>query len=433
MHSLVELVTFVWLLAWTALAVKAILAGQRHSILFIMVVFFVFCGLPLFFNAVVGEPSYEKQPGFYISSRDTPTVLLYCAYVAIIPPFWYMAGRGSVADSAASRTSLSRLLSVERPLLRPIFLVLMISPALALLFAPDPGDFLEYAGRTAARATEADTVTMSKVIGLLSLISIVSSAGFLVSSPGFSLPGVLFVVPFLFIACWLNGKRHSVALALVLLVYVLWQKRILRGIKLIVATCAAVAGLMVFSLFYQAHVRGVDLDAVDLLYNNFRIDLGRDDVIKLAIYAELNPGRVRILDYAGQSLWFNCVCFVPRGIYPDKPWPYAVYVTSAHLLHTRARPLGWTMTTSWLDEAIANFSWFGMVIGPALFPIICRLGDRSPSRLTQILTILVGSLFLVTQLIAFLPLFLLWIVSMFMARRPSPARALVVRRFREAF
>ena len=172
---------------------------------------------------------------------------------------------------------------------------------------------------------------------------------------------------------------------------------------------------------------------MDLLYNNFRIDLGRDDVIKLAIYAELNPNRVQILDYSGQSLWFNCVCFIPRSLYPDKPWPYAVYVTSAHLMHTRARPLGWTMTTSWLDESIANLSWAGMAIGPALFPIICRLGDRSSSRLTQILTILVGSLFLVVQLIAFLPLFALWIVSLIMANRTSPLRVAVTDNAGRAF
>ena len=101
--------------------------------------------------------------------------------------------------------------------------------------------------------------------------------------------------------------------------------------------------------------------------------------------------------------------YVPRELWSDKPWPYAVYATSA-LMQIPIQYVGWSMTTGILDETIANVGWLGFLLGPLIISWIVRIGDRNQTTIIQLLTILVGSLMLVLQISAFTPIFLLWII-----------------------
>lgn len=160
-------------------------------------------------------------------------------------------------------------------------------------------------------------------------------------------------------------------------------------------------------------------------YVNSRIDYGRDSVIKQAIFAELNPDRLRILEYRGQSLVFYSLFFVPRSLWPGKPYPYAVYVTAA-MMRAPLRDYRWGVTTSILDEAIANFGWAGLVIGPMIPARICAVGDRRRSPFVAILTVTIASLLLVLHATAFIPLILLWILLVWRTKAvkaPPAARA----------
>jgi len=167
--------------------------------------------------------------------------------------------------------------------------------------------------------------------------------------------------------------------------------------------------MSIYSAFYQSYIRRdiLDFSDPDDKYTNIRIDYGRDAVIKFTLYCELKGGSMRILDYRGQSVLFNFLYFVPRKWNPEKPWPYAQYLTAA-MLFTNTPPIDWSMTTSWLEESIANFSWAGVLIGPLCLSIICRLADHAPNRSTQGIGILVGSLLLAVQLSAFMVLALIW-------------------------
>jgi hypothetical protein len=70
------------------------------------------------------------------------------------------------------------------------------------------------------------------------------------------------------------------------------------------------------------------------------------------------------------------------------------------------------MTTTWLDEAIANFSWPGMAIGPVLIGLICRVGDSRGSAMVRVLTVVVAVLLMSVHAIAFWPVFILWLAMM---------------------
>jgi len=225
------------------------------------------------------------------------------------------------------------------------------------------------------------------------------------------------LLPFLVLACWVNGKRHIVAYVLVLLLFALWQKRVFSGLGLVLAGLGTVVGILAFSLFYQSYIRGISLVGSESAYENMRVDFGRDGALKMAIFAELEPSRARILEYRCQSIVFYLTFYLPRSAYPDKPWPYAVYLTSSALGLKAPRYLGWVVTTGWFDESIANFGWLGLLLGPSLFTLIARIGDGCQSELTRTLTIVVGSVLQVVHPWASSPIIALWILAVIMSRR----------------
>jgi hypothetical protein len=171
--------------------------------------------------------------------------------------------------------------------------------------------------------------------------------------------------------------------------------------------------LLGFSVQYQTQVRFMDspfrAGGARELYDNLRIDFFRDNRVEMAVYATLEPELMQIVEYPGQTLLFDALFFVPRSVWPDKPWPYAVYFTSAMLNIFPPRSIGWGMTTSWLDEMVSNFGFVGMLVAPLSLLGLCRLGDSFRWPTLSLLTSLVVVLFLALQLSAFLAVFLLWI------------------------
>ena len=222
---------------------------------------------------------------------------------------------------------------------------------------------------------------------------------------------VMFATPFLLNSVWMNGKRAIVALIVVLVVYTLWKKNVLRLMNLLLVSVVCTGMMLVFSSLYQQAFRYdmLQIDDWDQVYHNMRVDMGRDDVTKMAIYAELYPDKLEILDYPFQSFLFTATMYVPREWWSDKPWPYAVYATSA-LLQIPSQYVGWSMTTGILDETIANVGWLGLLLGPLIISWIARMGDRNQTTIIQLLTVIVGSLMLVLQIAAFISIFLLWLV-----------------------
>jgi hypothetical protein len=176
----------------------------------------------------------------------------------------------------------------------------------------------------------------------------------------------------------------------------------------------AVLIVSIFSSSYQTGVRGGTSDFEEV-YEGFRVDYGRDSNIKMAIFAELYPQELQILEYRGESLFFYLTMYIPRQSWPEKPMPYRHYVTSAAFM-IPPKLWTWGLTTSFLEEAIANFSWFGMILGPSLISIICRVGDSRSNPLISPLTVLVAILFLAIDLSAFSPLFFIWLMMIFFVR-----------------
>jgi hypothetical protein len=142
----------------------------------------------------------------------------------------------------------------------------------------------------------------------------------------------------------------------------------------------------------------------------------------MVLMYELNRPDLSILEYRGQSLLFNAVAFISRERWQDKPWPHSVYVTAA-ALRIKANYIGWGVTTSWLDECVANLGWIGVLLAPLSIGLICRIGDGSGDAVLKIMTIAVTLLLLTVQFAAWSPLGYCWLIGLWMQNR-SGARQL---------
>jgi hypothetical protein len=282
-------------------------------------------------------------------------------------------------------------------------------------FAPDPWLYAKYGAVALAELTP-EQAAFHQYLGGACLLSILAAAGWILGRPSLGPLAFYAVAPWVVLSLWVFGKRSIVAMTLLFGLYVLWRRGVLRRGALFVVGVAAILLMAWISTTYQSEVRGQHSQEGALYYDGVRLDYGRDASIKLALHHELHERTRPVLEFRGQSLLFYATIAVPRELWPEKPWPYTVYLTAAALESRKKDYLGWALTTSWLDEAVANFSWAGLLLGPLLLAWVCRFGDGSGSALVETLTVVVGALMMSVQLAAFSVVAIAWLVGGLWAR-----------------
>ncbi len=417
MLDILFLLTGIWLGFWVFQSIIQIYQGKHDSVFFLLIVLFIFNGLPLLLDVFVGRPEYLRFPGYRLAQQDTTTGIIYCIYISAVPVFLWVFGRTKVS-SVPENTNVDqyfRLLSRARLILY----LLLVSPIPVVLFSPDPSLYLIYGWTTSELHGTAEALDYYGIVTLFTVLSLLSAFILITISRKINFPLLILVIPWMVAAIWINGKRNLTALAIVGLWYLLLRRGKFVKFDVVGSLVVFAVVLYGYSVIYQDTVRNIGSSSQDFqaVYENFRIDFGRDDRIKMTIFAELYPDKMQILEYRGQSLLFYASMYIPRTIWPEKPYPYSTYFTSALFL-IPPRLLGWGMTTSWLEEAIANFSWFGLLLGPLLLAAICRIGDSRHNIIVGTLTIIVSSLFISVHLAAFAPIFILWIFLV-MLYKPS--------------
>jgi len=401
--------TAAWLLICGGRAILDLSRGEKHSVLFLILIHLLFCGAPLLLDVTIGRPTYGFFTGFYRASLDPTSAYIYCAYVASVPIVLYIVGRTKRPRSQGTLTAARRLQALDAPThrLNLVFWLALVAPLLAAVASPQRDYYRTYG--TMATESLGDFEQYHAFVATLCLIGIVGGIGVLLTAQSLSKRLFLTLSPWFFSACWLFGKRIIVALLLLGLVYVWWYRGSLKGQRFIVALCIGAVVIAIGSYNYQRIIRQTTAKEFDAYYSGLRIDFCRDAGIRQVIYAELGGDTDRILDYRGQSLLFYAVIYVPRALWSAKPWPYAVYQTSRALELSVVTPIGWAVTTSWLDEAIANCGWFGLLVGPLCLAFLCRIGDRTADSFTRYVTVCIGTLLMAVQLAAFVPLVIIWL------------------------
>ena len=407
--------TFLWLATTAWWAFRRVRARANTSVDVLLLALFFFFGVPLGLDLLFSPPQYLDQPGLFRAAQDPATRVVSCLYVALCAAtFWIGRGRDWARDRNAGAAGLAPGAVPPRFVqqVRRAATIAALLPVAFLLLTPEPELYVTYG--VSATEIVADTVSdWHNALATLTVLSVLAVVVYLSLVPRLAGRHVLTCLPLVFFDCWVNGKRAIVAIALVTLGYVFWSRGWLSGRRLWIGAAAGLVLLLGFSVRYQTQVRFMDspfrAGGARELYDNLRIDFFRDNRVEMAVYATLEPELMQIVEYPGQTLLFDALFFVPRSVWPDKPWPYAVYFTSAMLNIFPPRSIGWGMTTSWLDEMVSNFGFVGMLVAPLSLLGLCRLGDSFRWPTLSLLTSLVVVLFLALQLSAFLAVFLLWV------------------------
>ena len=401
-----KLLVFAWLTVVAMWAMVQVWRGTRLTVLFCLVVHWVFCGLPLAYDLVWGVPTY-RYANMAKAAVDPATNSIYLIYIALIPVMLMIAGIGRQFFTLGSNTlpatttSTSGITAIALATALPL-------PLLVALAAPEPALYLHYGFIADVRLTLRDDiyvhhgyVTVAGYLAIIAAVGLISTRTSVITTLAMTLPWAVLTV-------FLVGKRYVLALYLALLAQRLWDLGVLSRARLLVYLVGAALVFGTFNLAYQATIRRINLTQVDpdRAYTGMRLDFGRDNTIKTAIYAEVNGDR--IMNYRGESLTFSATFFVPRTWWPEKPLPYGPHMLS-YAINTTPRYHGWSFTTSLFDEAIANFGWLGMLIGPLFLGLLCRIADRNRPYWLKTLGVLVCLLFMAVHLAAFTVLFVLWL------------------------
>jgi hypothetical protein len=412
MITIVALLTFAWIAFWAFKAAQLAIKGWKSSIIAVFVVHAVLCGLPLLLDVVIGKPEYSGYPGIAIAANDDRVYLLYSLYVASCPILWWWLWRRSlrVRGRSSNLSPGSPLHQSRRKTLQ--YLPIVVLPLLLLPFAPNPKIYLSYTPFQRYLYTQDEAAFYHVLITHATSISLLCITLILLRTCNL-LRAAVILSPFIFLDFWLHGKRNIVAIGIVLLFYVIWKKHLLTGRRLYLAGVMGVLIFISFSILYQTKWRFsqefAQARTLNYWYENARIDFGRDDVIKLALLAELEPEKFGILDYRGQSLMIYLTAPIPRRFWQEKPASYPYRITAS----AEMRPLrstGGALTTSVFDEAVANCGWWGMILGPMILWWICRLGDSCRNQTISALTILVVCLIQSTHLLAVIIYVGLWVI-----------------------
>lgn len=227
---------------------------------------------------------------------------------------------------------------------------------------------------------------------------------------------LILFAPFILFAILMNGKRNIVFIFFAGLIYLFLTKKIFkRKITYFIFIPLLLAMLFSYSSFYQNHFNRVAGESFVERYTSYRINYGRDDTMKMVIYSEIYSDKMQILECRGQSAAFYPLFFIKREVWPDKPYPYAVYFTNAMIGYDDVRLLGWGMTTSIFDELFSNFGFVGIIISPYFVVFLCRLGMSYNKGLMggviNSLSILLSMLTIAVQITAFLSLYILLFMS----------------------
>ncbi len=397
---LLDYCTFAWLCVWAIRALRDISSGERRPISFISLVFFLFYGIPILLDVTIGIPEHPITPGLRSPAESEQVAVIYDLFVAACPVFWWFTAR-------PRRRTAQRLFLLTGKKAEPVLWFLLVSPVIALLRAPNPSAYLNYAAVLGGSMSEA-AMGFHAIIGALSIISLVAGNGLLLVRRSFGRT-LCFIAPFMLLSVWVQGKRSIVALAMALIWTACWTRGLINRSRLLEFGTLTLILFAGYVYWYQTTFRPDAVSTGGNTYQGIRTDFGRDQDLKAAIYCELPDVSRPMLEYRGQSILFSLAMYVPRSSWPDKPWPYAVYVT-AYALEIPVSDLGWGLTTGFLDEAVANFGWAGLLIGPLVFSLLCRTCDKSPDPIVKTSGLLVACFLMTVEFVAFAPLAIAWIL-----------------------
>lgn len=377
------------ILDWLLILISSVLALKSYRRIiytkkpsigeYVYIVLWVFCCLPVLFDYVIGRPSYTTVYWYQVFIRSNSNDSVSCIYdgiilIACISLYIYSKYSSNKADTPKKKRGELFFQN------KVMTLFLILSPVLYIVASGHVSNYLIY-GVTSFRGMTGDSV--STIVSGLLLVSVLAFCNWFFRKRRIVFTDILILIIYSFAAAWIEGKRFIIAIMIIMYFYYFMQRdpSLITRKRLEVWVPAAVLALLVFSGIYLMYFRPLSDTSFNSVYDMLRVDYGRDDVVKYVIYHELFLGD-HILEYWGESFLSTFLVWVPRFLWPSKPYQHYQYLTSSILqLPISQLPAG--TTPCWFEMCIANFSYWGILISWILLIVFVWLADRAKRTSTE--------------------------------------------------
>lgn len=391
-----DILTMIISAYWALVNIKKLKISTRYIIYF---TFFVICILPLFMDYIIGKPMYGLLPnryhGFVISYDDSTTRILYDIFLVvsqyiILKCFWHQKYR-VVLNSRSKQYSKDvnnsgyDLRELNRTMQRICVCVALIAPVIAIIggytivlfvFGWRDEHLFDYVTASSFYSFMEKFSYLGATTSLLLMLSDYREKR--------TYRGLFYriaSVPLLVMNICIESKRSIVFFCFIMVVVILLYGKS-KDIKIgRIIGIAAILAMIVIVLSVMVKTQSRGYSGIMTIYSTLRVDIFRDDTIKMAIYGMLNPNEIKILDYPFQSYlmqiryFFFLDIIAGKGFIPLQGLGFNKYLSSA--LIGADLSMGYSfMTTSMFDEAIANFGVIGFLTAPILCAIVSRNADK---------------------------------------------------------
>ena len=382
---------------------------------YVILITWIFCCLPILLDYTFGRPEYIIVYWYYpfIAAMANDEVSLIYDLLIVLTLYALHFYCNSWDRKPVQAFAWSSHLSDSTVLM----LIVIWSPFVYIVAAGLFPYMLKY-GDPGTRGMPEGSSTMVTALLLLSIIAFCVSY---FKKKEIRFGDIITFIIYSFAVAWISGKRFMIALLILLYLYFYLSREVARSTRkrLVRILPVLFVALLGFSAFYLVGVRPLSDTSLTSVYEMLRVDFGRDDVTKYSIYHEFFLDD-HILDYPGESFLSTFFVWVPRAIWPSKPFQDYQYLTSSILgLPISLLPAG--TTPSWWEMCICNFSYAGTVISIFGLLAMVALADRAKTVSARA-TAMVIVIALMTQSVdAYIALVLLLIaqqvVNVFIRRR----------------
>lgn len=339
---------------------------------YVVFIVYIFCCVPIILNYLIGMPQYTVvywYKAFVEPMNNVDISAIYDIYITFAIFALYIYGTKMNRRLVSRTTELNTVLRDENE--KPwIYVFGIASPVLYVLLSGNASKFLIYSSMNLRGVSGQDNLILNSLI----LVSLFCTCVMLFSGR-ITAKKMCMLVLITFILAWLQGKRFIIAVMGVFYLFFLTKSELGEKGRKRVFWILPILGitLIAFSAFYLAVIKPLSNMNFDSVYDMLRVDFGRDDVIKYVIYEEFFK-KNHILDYPGQSFFSTLFIFIPRIIWPNKPYSHYQYLTSSILnLPISKLPAG--TTPCWYEMTLCNFGYLGYLVGIFGLIVFCSFAD----------------------------------------------------------
>lgn len=415
--------SFVVMFSLTAIVLffiaKRFMNGDVNGYFFVIPIFIFFYIFPSFIDLLIGSvflgPSYS--PTAEEALTDKTTTIIYNFYISAILVFFYYFSKISRKNFYDDfDINLENVFSKLRKYQTFIWLGIFLPLILAFTSA-DVEFYSKYVHRD-----RNSTNFLQGLATKLSVISVICISLFLSeriyrykqTKNLFYLVIIIVLLLFIPINSYIHGKRSIVALFLFVSIGVMYVTEVVSR-RTLVKVIASTA--IFFYFFLQLYGKNIDTSGSLLeMMKGLRIDFSRDYTLKFVIYYDILNEK-SVLPYAGASYLFLLTFFIPRDMWSDKPFPYAVYVTNSFFGDFGGNYLyGWGLTTSFVSEAVSNLGYFGLLLFPVFYVYFLRKADMLNVLGLRVFAYLIMTLLLIIHPVAIMTLILLFFMFLLLSK-----------------